>query len=297
MAPDTPGTLYLVATPIGNLEDISLRALRILGEVALIAAEDTRHTRKLLTHHKIQAHLASLHEHNEQAQTPSLLARLQAGESIAVVSDAGTPGLSDPGTVLVDAAAEAGIPVVPIPGPNAFVAALVVSGLPSIPVTFLGFLPSAQGDRQRLLESVRSLPHTLVFYEAPHRLLETLQALCAVWGGERRAAVAREMTKMHEEVLRGTLRESLEYFSAHAPRGEFTLVVEGASAASAAGAGPAVAMPEIAPPEEVARRILRDALTANVRPLEAVHHAARASGLRRNEVYQLWLQIKQEAKR
>ncbi len=295
MAPDGSGTLYLVATPIGNLEDISLRALRILREVALIAAEDTRHTRKLLTHHKIPARLVSLHEHNEQAQTPSLLSRLQAGESIAVVSDAGTPGLSDPGTALVNAAAEAGIPVVPIPGPNAFIAALVVSGLPPTPVTFLGFLPSAPGERQRVLEAVRSLPYTLVFYEAPHRLLETLKALCAVWGGGRRTAVAREMTKVHEEVLRGTLGDALEHFSAHPPRGEFTLVVEGAPAE--AGAGPEVAVPEPVPAEEVARRILREALTANVRPLEAVHHAARASGLRRNEVYQLWLEIKQEAKR
>jgi 16S rRNA (cytidine1402-2'-O)-methyltransferase len=294
MAPDGPGTLYLVATPIGNLEDISLRALRILGEVALIAAEDTRHTRKLLTHHKISARMVSLHEHNEQAQTPSLLARLQSGESIAVVSDAGTPGLSDPGTALVNAAAAAGIPVITIPGPNAFIAALVVSGLPPTPVTFLGFLPSTQGERQRVLETVRSLPHTLVFYEAPHRLLETLQALCAVWGEGRQAAVAREMTKVHEEVLRGSLRDALEYFSAHPPRGEFTLVVEGAPAA---GAAPAIAVPDLVPPEEVARKILREALAANVRPLEAVHHAARASGLRRNEVYQLWLQIKQEGKR
>ncbi len=296
MAPNRPGTLYLVATPIGNLEDISLRALRILNEVALIAAEDTRHTRKLLAHHKIPSRLASLHEHNEQAQTPSLLARLQAGESIAVVSDAGTPGLSDPGTALVNAAAEAGIPVVPIPGPNAFIAALVASGLPPTPVTFLGFLPSGQGDRKRILESVRSLPHTLVFYEAPHRIRETLQALCAFWGEGRRAAVAREMTKIHEEVFRGTLGQALARFSAQPPRGEFTVVVEGAPAGAEVGVA-TIEIPEVMTPEEVARRILREALTANVRPLEAVHHAARSSGLRRNEVYQLWLEIKREAGR
>lgn len=297
MAPDSTGTLYLVATPIGNLEDISLRALRILHEVALIAAEDTRHTRKLLAHHKIPARLASLHEHNEQAQTPSLLARLQAGESIAVVSDAGTPGLSDPGTALVNAAAAAGIPVVPIPGPNAFIAALVASGLPPTPVTFLGFLPSGRGERQRVLETARSLPYTLVFYEAPHRLLETLQALCTIWGEGQRAAVAREMTKMHEEVFRGSLREALDHFSAHPPRGEFTLVVEGAPAGAAAG--PAIAAPvePVETPEEVARRVLREALTGKVRPLEAVHHAARASGLRRNEVYRLWMELKQEGRR
>lgn len=202
VTPVRSGTLYLVATPIGNLEDISLRALRVLGEAAVIAAEDTRHTRKLLSHHGLHARLVSLHEHNERARAPALIERLLAGESIALVSDAGTPGLSDPGTDLVGAAVAAGVPIVPIPGPSAFLAALVASGLPASPVTFLGFLPVASGERRRALDSIRSLQHTLVLFEAPHRLLRTLRDLTQVLGGERRTAVARELTKVHEEVFR-----------------------------------------------------------------------------------------------
>jgi 16S rRNA (cytidine1402-2'-O)-methyltransferase len=304
VAPDRPGTLYLVATPIGNLEDISLRALRILREATVIAAEDTRHTRKMLTHHGIRARLVSLHEHNERARTPALLARLQEGQTVAVVSDAGTPGLSDPGTGLVRAAAEAGIQVVPIPGPSAFVSALVASGLPTSPVTFLGFLPESKGERRRAVEAVRSLPHTLVAYESPHRLLATLEALLEILG-DRRVAAAREMTKIHEEVVRGSLRETLQYFSAHHPRGEFTIVIEGASARNARTSSQAES-PELdvsaGTPEEAARRareearaVLRAALAAHAAPFEAVRRAARASGLRRNEVYRLWLALKQEA--
>ncbi len=308
--PVRPGTLYLVATPIGNLEDVSLRALRILREVSVVAAEDTRHTRKLLTHHGVSARLVSLHAHNERARTPALVARLLAGETIAVVSDAGTPGLSDPGAGLVRAAADAGIPVVPVPGPSAFLAALVVSGLPTAPVTFLGFLPASQGDRRRVLEGIRALRHTLVLYESPHRLQKTLRALLAILG-DRRIAVAREMTKIHEEVFRGRLHETLEHFSAHPPRGEFTLVIEGASAAEAGvlaharpgyatGTGPAPAgapAPEEAAPraQEAARAALRAALAGHAAPFEAVRRAARASGLRRNEVYRLWLAMKREA--
>ncbi len=312
-----PGTLYLVATPIGNLEDISLRALRILREVSLIAAEDTRHTRKLLTHHGIPARLVSLHEHNERARTPVLIAHLRAGRAVAVVSDAGTPGLSDPGGELVRAAAAAGIPVVPVPGPSAFLAALVASGLPAAPVTFLGFLPAKRGDALRMLESARALPHTIVLYESPHRLQRALQILLECLGN-RRIAVAREITKMHEEVFRGRLHEAIEHFSAHSPRGEFTLVIEGMSAGaapapseepvpsdgqseapaqeSAAAPASAAAQEEAAQAREAARSVLRSALAEHVAPFDAVRRAAKASGLRRNEVYRLWLAIKQEAR-
>lgn len=290
-----PGTLYLIATPIGNLEDISLRALRILREVDAVAAEDTRHTRKLLARHGIPARLVSLHEHNERARTPELIARLRAGQRIALVSDAGTPGVSDPGQVLVRAAADAGVPVVPVPGPSAFLSALVASGLPTAPVTFLGFLPAARGERRAALEAVRALPHTLVVYEAPHRLPAALRDLLEVLG-DRRAAVARELTKVHEEVFRGRLREALHHFSAHPPRGEFTLVIEGAPP------GRAAVPPE--PGEDAghsrqahARAVLRAALAQHAAPFEAVRRAAQASGLRRNEVYRLWLAIKQGAAR
>ncbi len=290
-----PGTLYLIATPIGNLEDISLRALRILREVDVVAAEDTRHTRKLLAHHGIPARLVSLHEHNERARTPELVARLQAGERIALVSDAGTPGLSDPGQVLVRAAAAAGVPVVPVPGPSAFLSALVASGLPTAPVTFLGFLPAPRSERRAALDAVRALPHTLVVYEAPHRLLAALRDLLDVLG-DRRAAVARELTKIHEEVFRGRLREALQHFSAHPPRGEFTLVVEGAPPGRAA-VPPEPGEGEGHSQQAHARAVLRAALARHAAPFEAVRRAAQASGLRRNEVYRLWLAIKQEAAR
>jgi len=290
-----PGTLYLVATPIGNLEDITLRALRVLHEVSTIAAEDTRHTRKLLTHHGIHGRLVSLHEHNETERIPELAARLLAGESIALVSDAGTPGLSDPGTALVAAAAAAGIAVVPVPGSSALLAALVASGLPTVPVTFLGFLPTAPAERRRALNAACALRHTLVLFEAPHRLLKTFEALGQAWG-DRRIAVARELTKVHEEVWRGRLRDALAHFSAHPPRGEFTLVIEGAPEAHAPEETPPGEAPS-ARAEDAARASLRAALAEGQAPFQAVRRAARASGLRRNEVYRLWLAIKQEAAR
>jgi len=288
------GTLYLVATPIGNLEDITLRALRVLREAGLIAAEDTRRTRKLLTHHGIHGRLLSLHEHNESTRIPELIARLRTGESIALVSDAGTPGLSDPGTALVGAAIAAGAGVVPVPGPSAPVAALVASGLPAVPVTFLGFLPAAPSERRRVLEAARAHAHTLVVFEAPHRLLKTLDALADAWG-DRRIAVARELTKMHEEIWRGRVREAAAYFRAYPPRGELTLVVEGAAQDGAARA--AAGGPPDAGAEEAARTALRAALDEGLAPFDAVRRAARASGLRRNEVYRLWLALKQEASR
>jgi 16S rRNA (cytidine1402-2'-O)-methyltransferase len=317
-----PGTLYLVATPIGNLEDISLRALRVLREATVIAAEDTRHTRKLLARHRIPGRLVSLHEHNEPARAPALVTRLLAGDSVALVSDAGTPGLSDPGMALVRTAADAGVPVVPIPGPSAVLAALVVSGLPAEPVTFLGFLPSRGAERRRALASIRDLPHTLVLFEAPHRLRETLEDLLQALG-DRRIAVARELTKVHEEVYRATLSETVRRFSAEAPRGEFTLVIEGARGqARAAGGARDASVPSgraLAPwrptgsagglsagaaaegaaaaaaAQQTAREALMRASAEGCSAQESVRRAARASGLRRNEVYRLWLAIKQGA--
>ena len=291
------GTLYLVATPIGNLEDITLRALRILREVALIAAEDTRRTRKLLAHHGIPARVLSVHEHNERARAPELIARLLAGESIALVSDAGTPGLSDPGGELVRHAVEGGIPVIAVPGPSAFVTALVASGLPTEPVTFLGFLPPAPSERQRVLDAYRTVRHTMVIYEAPHRVIKTLQALAAVWG-DRKIAVARELTKIHEELFRGTIGEAVHYFTEHRPQGEFTLVVAGAATTGAAML-PDRAAAEAPDPqaEETARSLLRVALKEGVAPFEAVRRAAQATGLRRNRVYRIWLSLKQGAAR
>lgn len=297
MTAGRPGTLYLVATPIGNLEDISLRALRILREATVIAAEDTRHTRKLLTRHRVGGRLVSLHEHNEHARTPALVRRLLGGDSVALVSDAGTPGLSDPGMALVRAAADAGVPVVPIPGPSAVLAALVASGLPAEPVTFLGFLPGGGAERRRALASIRGLSHTLVLFEAPHRLRETLEELLATLG-ERRIAVARELTKVHEEVYRATLSETVRRFSAEAPRGEFTLVIEGARGQAHAGGSQGDAPADVPDGAAAARDTAREALTRasaeGCSAQESVRRAARASGLRRNEVYRLWLAIKQE---
>jgi 16S rRNA (cytidine1402-2'-O)-methyltransferase len=220
------GVLYVVPTPIGNLEDITLRALRILREAALIAAEDTRTTGRLLAHYEIKTPLTSYHEHNKLAKIDTILTALQTGD-VALVSDAGTPGLSDPGYELIRAVVEAGVSVVPLPGPSALLPALVASGLPTDRFLYLGFLPRRASARQAELERVRRETATLVIYEAPHRLLETLADLLAV-AGSRQVAVARELTKLHEEIWRGALEEALAYFGENPPRGEITLVVAGA---------------------------------------------------------------------
>jgi 16S rRNA (cytidine1402-2'-O)-methyltransferase len=220
------GTLYVVGTPIGNLEDVSLRALRILGEVGLIAAEDTRKTRKLLTHFKIETPLTSYHEHNKLIKLDELLSTLQY-KDVALVSEAGMPGLSDPGYELIQAAIAQGIPVVPVPGPSALITALVVSGLPTDSFLYLGFLPRRQKERHQLLASVAGERRTLVAFEAPHRLLASLADLKEVLG-KRRIALARELTKLHEEVWRGNIGQALAHFEGNPPRGEFTLVIEGA---------------------------------------------------------------------
>ncbi|HLL74319.1 MAG TPA: 16S rRNA (cytidine(1402)-2'-O)-methyltransferase [Pyrinomonadaceae bacterium] len=220
------GTLYLVSTPIGNLEDITRRALRVLAEADLVACEDTRHTRKLLDHYRIKTRTVSYHEHNERERADELVGRLLAGESVALVSDAGTPAVSDPGFRLVRAAVERKITVVPVPGPAAFVAALVASGLPTDEFYFGGFLPARSVARRARLSGLRALPATLVFYEAPHRITETLRDAREILG-EREAAVARELTKLHEEIARGRLTDLAARFGEEErARGEMVLVID-----------------------------------------------------------------------
>jgi 16S rRNA (cytidine1402-2'-O)-methyltransferase len=222
-----PGSsLYLVATPIGNLEDITLRALRVLKEVDLIACEDTRQTQKLLSHYGIQTRTVSYHEHNEMTKAAELIVDLESGAKIALVTDAGMPGISDPGFRLIALAIRHHVPVVPIPGASAFLAALVASGLPTDSFRFSGFLPTKGGQRRKLLESVRESPRTQVFYEAPHRLLEALTDVVEVLGSGRHVVVAREVTKLHEEFLRGRAQEILERLKSRGEvKGEITLLI------------------------------------------------------------------------
>lgn len=286
MAEVTKGVLYLCATPIGNLEDITFRALRVLREADLIAAEDTRHTRKLLSHYDIHTTLTSYHQHNWRKKGEYLLELLAAGKSIAVVSDAGMPGVSDPGAELVAAALEKGCQVVPVPGPSAAVTALVVSGLPTDAFVFAGFLPAARKERLEKLEELRRQRVTLVFYEAPHRLRATLADIRKSLGN-RPAAVARELTKLHEELIRGPMDKILEHFEANEPRGEFTLVVAGAT-------GEETLMEEdaswrrLGPAEHVA------ALEAEgAGRKEALREVARLRGLSRREVYRAVVEEKE----
>jgi len=220
-----PGTLYIVSTPIGNLEDITHRAVKVLGEAGLIAAEDTRTTRVLLDHYGIRTPMTSYFSYNEKKRTPELIEKLLAGVSIALVSDAGTPGISDPAHRIVLAALEQSIPVVPIPGPTAFVSALIVSGLPTDHFVFEGFLPVKKG-RKTKLESLRNEPRTIILYESPHRVMKTLTEIYEVLG-DRQVVVARELTKKFEEIVRGPLSLVLNLLSAKKPRGEYVLILSG----------------------------------------------------------------------
>ena len=272
------GTLYLVATPIGNLEDISARALRVLGEVQLIAAEDTRQTRKLLQHYEIHTAVTSYHEHSKRGKLEQVLEVLQTGE-VALVSDAGTPALNDPGYELIQAALEAGHTVSPIPGPSAPIAALVASGLPTDCFLYLGYLPRKKIERRRLLDEVRDLPYTLIFLETPHRLLASLEDLEQVLGN-RQAAIARELTKMYEEIFRGRLHAAQDHFATQPPRGEFTLVLEGQTARE----------------ERWTEEHLRSELGARVSqgepPSQLASQVASESGWSRREVYQRILRLR-----
>jgi 16S rRNA (cytidine1402-2'-O)-methyltransferase len=267
------GTLYLVATPIGNLEDISARALRILGEATLIAAEDTRQTRKLLDHYQIRTALTSYHEHNKIAKIDQILASLEIGD-VAVVSDAGTPALNDPGYELVRAAIQAGYTVSPIPGPSAPLSALVASGLPTDAFVYLGYLPRKAAERKNLLGKAKELPYTLIFLETPHRLLAALDDL-EVSLGDRQIAVGRELTKLHEEIFRGRISSARLHFSEQPRRGEFTLVVAG----NPGGDEPW--------PEERVRRAAQASLAQGISPSKVSAQLAAESGWPRRKVYRL----------
>ncbi len=279
--PAAPGTLYLCATPIGNLEDITLRALRLLGEVDLIAAEDTRRTRKLLAHYDLHTPLQSYHRHSRPEVRAKLLRRLLDGQDIALVSDAGMPGISDPGYELVRAALEAGVNVVPLPGANAALSALAVSGLPTDAFRFHGFLPAKGRERRRLLEELARARETVVLYEAPHRLRALLRDLTAVCGEQRPAAVARELTKKFEQVLRGTLAELAAHFAAEEPRGEFCVVLAGAPES-----------PPRAPKEAELRAAVEAALAHGASVRDAAREVAEALGIPRKQAYELALRLK-----
>ena len=267
------GTLYIVATPIGNLEDITLRALRVLREVDWIACEDTRQTRKLLEHFGISKPMMSYYEHNEAARATELVERLQTGVNVALVSDAGTPLVSDPGYRLVQAAIAAAIPVVPIPGASAAVGALSASGLPTDAFRFCGFLPAKSSQRRKTLEQLKGDPGTLIFYETPHRILEALEDVTAVMSS-RPVVIAREVTKLHEEFLRGTATEvRAELASRPSVKGEITLLI---------GKGDAVAADDT-PLEEAVLAAEQQGLPR----MEAIKHVARQRGLSKREVYRL----------
>lgn len=226
MSPPASGTLYLVSTPIGNLEDLTLRARRLLAEVDLIAAEDTRHTQRLLQRYDIHTPLTSYHDHNKEEKAPVLIERLRQGQKIALVADAGTPTISDPGYYLINGCIAANIPVSPVPGPSALLAALAASGLPTDAFLFAGFLPRKSGARQRRLAQLEPLRETLIFFESPQRIGRLLEELSQAFG-DRRVAVGRELTKLHEEVIRGKLSEVAEKLKGRTVKGEVTVVVAG----------------------------------------------------------------------
>ncbi|MEE9219388.1 MAG: 16S rRNA (cytidine(1402)-2'-O)-methyltransferase [Acidobacteriota bacterium] len=289
------GTLYVVGTPIGNLEDVTQRVLRVLRDVDQIACEDTRHTRKLLARHAIQARLISYHKFNERARVERLLECLRRGEDVALVSDSGTPALSDPGAILVGEAAAAGFRVVPIPGPSALAAAVCAAGFSVTRLTFVGFLPSRAAGRRRLLASLEEVPGVLVFFESPRRLAAALKDMASRWG-KRRGVVAREMTKMHEEFTRGTLQELVSRLGDAPVRGEVTLVVEGAQEHARGRPGPdaAGAPAELGPlRQEVERRVRGEGLR---RPA-AIRAVARAHGLDPRSLYRALAGEKQAAKK
>jgi 16S rRNA (cytidine1402-2'-O)-methyltransferase len=272
------GTLYIVATPIGNLEDITLRAIRVLKEADLIAAEDTRHTQKLLNKYDIHTPFTSYHDHNKEEKAPVLVSRMLDGKSVALVSDAGTPGISDPGYFLINLAVDQRIPIVPIPGATAAIAALSISGLPTDSFVFEGFLPSKQSARRKRLEELKTEKRTLVFYEAPHRIINTIEDMASVLG-DRKAVVTRELTKIHEEAIRGNLTEVLEHLNKGSYKGEFTIIVHGATETPSDQ--------NIDTKEYLKNLMLHRGMTKK----EAIAAAAEELGLPKKEVYKESLKI------
>jgi 16S rRNA (cytidine1402-2'-O)-methyltransferase len=279
------GKLYLVATPIGNLSDMTFRAVDVLGSVSIVACEDTRHTGKLLKAYEIPAKLVSYHDHNEIERAQELLERLKKGEDVALVSDAGTPGISDPGFRIVRASIDAGIDVVPVPGPAAFVAALSVSGLPTDAIFFGGFLPSRSGERLKRLNELKDIPATLAFYESPQRIVKTLCDCLAVLG-DRNAVAARELTKLHEEVRRGRISELLEHFSGAKSRGEFVLLIDRTGETGG---------PQGGRPSKLIERIL-ELEDSGIDHRSALKQAAKECGLSRSEAYRIFQGYKTEKK-
>jgi len=272
------GTLYIVATPIGNLEDITLRAIRILKEVSVIAAEDTRHTRHLLDRYGIGTPLTSYHDHNKEEKAPVLVERMLEGSSVALVSDAGTPGISDPGYFLINLAADQKIPVVPLPGATAAIAALSISGLPTDRFVFEGFLPAKHTARLKRLQHLIQEERTIIFYEAPHKIVKTLADMIEAFG-DRRAVITRELTKLHEETVRGTLSEILKHLQEGTIKGEFTIIVHGSSA------GPQ--KQDIDTAQYLRNLMLHRGLSRK----EAVSIASEELGLPKKEVYKESLRI------
>jgi 16S rRNA (cytidine1402-2'-O)-methyltransferase len=274
-----PGTLYIVGTPIGNLEDITFRAVRILQTVDLIAAEDTRHTGRLLQHFQIKTPQMSYHEHNQNSRIPELLEHLTHGKAIALVSDAGMPGISDPGYELVKACVDAGITVVPIPGASAAITALSAAGLPTDRFVFEGFLSAKSQQRREHLESLQTEPRTLIFYESPHRLRETLQDLAEVWGSDRQIVLARELTKLYEEFWRGTIAEAIAHYSQREPQGEYTLLL--------AGNPPG----ESQLTEDELKSELQQLMSQGISRSQASRQLTKFTSLNRRQVYQIALAI------
>lgn len=282
-----PSTLYLVATPIGNLDDMTFRALKVLKEATLIAAEDTRNTLKLLTFFGLKpAKLISCFEHNEVRRTDEILKALEKGGSVALVTDAGMPGISDPGFQVVKAVVEKGFPVVPVPGASAIIAALPASGFPVTPFIFVGFLPSKAGERQKTLHQLKSQEHTLVFYESPHRVRESLKDMMNVFGN-RKGMVGRELTKLHEEFVRGNLQELWKHFKTVAPKGEFVIVVEGAEPVDHSDQERWVGV-------SIADQLIQFIKEQNLSKTEAVKAVAKLRDLPREVVYQIATEIKWE---
>ena len=272
------GTLYVCATPIGNLGDITLRVLDTLREVDLIAAEDTRHSRRLLQHYQITTHMTSYHEHNEKKKSLVLVEKLKCGQTIALISDAGLPGISDPGCEVIRLCQAENIPVDVLPGPNAALTALVLSGMSTEHFAFHGFLPATTGARKRNLEQLTNLPQTQIFYEAPHRLMATLQGISECFG-ERNVAVVRELTKLHQQVHKGTALELKAAFELTAPRGECCIVI-----------APYVPVKPVGGPEEWCQEV-KEGIARGLNKKDAMKEVAKRYGVRKSEVYQALLDV------